>query len=961
MNQSHRLSQGGRVDRSKAMRFSFDGKDYVGYAGDTLASALLANGVRVTGRSFKYHRPRGIFGAGFEEPNTLVQLASGALSEPNLKATEVELSDGLKARAVNCWPSARFDLMSVFRWLKAFMPSGFYYKTFIWPSWHWFEGVIRAAAGLGQSPQLPDPDRYDKRNLNVEVLVVGGGRYGLEAAIKAAEAGRDVLLVDDKRELGGALLYEHEPVSGQSSESHLAQMLDRAKKLSNLRVLTRCTAFGYYDHNHLVAVEMLSGSGPRQRLWHIRAGEVVLATGAIERPLVFPHNDRPGVMLASAGRQYLNRFGVAPGRKVVIATNNDSAYCLAFELQAAGVEVMALLDARSNPSGPAIATARERGIRLELGAAPTNSRGPSALSAVEWHRVDASGKAQPGTGNTLACDCLLVSGGWNPTVHLFSQSGGSLRFDEGLQAFVPAKSVQKEHSVGAAAGHFDTPLNLQALWSVDVSLLNRTASYSWVDLASDVTEGDLRLAAREGFSSVEHLKRYTTTGMMTDQGKTSNVNAIGVLSSIVGRPAGSVGTTKFRPPFNPVTFGAVVGQQVGAYYQPLRCLPTDELLRSARAVMEDYGGWSRPAYMPVVGESEHDAVAREIKAVRNSVGIVDYSPLGKILVHGPDAATLMQRLYVNNMKTLKPGFCRYGVMIGEDGIVFDDGVLTRWDEQTFQVGTTSGHAERVADWLEEWLQCEWVDLDVIVEPVTTQWSVIMVAGPKSRQLLQRLGLDIDLAAEAFPHMTARSGQWGDIPVRIMRVSFTGELSYEVSVPWRYGAALWGQLLKQGADLGVTPFGLEALMVMRIEKGFLHVGTDTEGATMPQDLGFAEIIARKTDDFVGRRSTMTPEGLRVDRRQLVGLAPIDGTTVLPIGGHLVAAQFEKPPFKTQGFVTSSAWSPTLGRPVALGLVERGRERFGETLRVYSAKSPQPVSARIVELAAYDPKGERLHAI
>jgi len=960
MNQPFRLSQGGRIDRSQPLRFRFDGKEYVGYAGDTLASALLANGVRVTGRSFKYHRPRGLFGAGFEEPNTLVQLGSGALSEPNLKATEVELSEGLEARAVNCWPSARFDLMSVFRWLKPFMPSGFYYKTFIWPSWHWFESLIRAAAGLGQSPQQPDPDRYDKRNLSADLLVIGGGRHGLEAAITAAEAGREVVLLDDKRELGGALLYENEAINGQASRNHLAQLLDRANKLSKLRVLTRCTAFGYYDHNHLVAVEMLSGSGPRQRLWHIRASEVVLATGAIERPIVFPNNDRPGVMLASAARQYLNRFAVAPGRTLVIATNNDSAYAVALELQAAGVEVVALLDARANPSGPDIAAASERGIRLEFGAAPSNTRGPSALSAVEWRRVDASGRAQPGTGSELACDGLLVSGGWNPTVHLFSQSGGSLRFDDSLQAFVPAKSVQKERSVGAAAGQFDAALNLQPLWSVDLSLLNRAPNYSWVDLASDVTEGDLRLAAREGFSSVEHLKRYTTTGMMTDQGKTSNVNAIGVMSGIVGRPAGSVGTTKFRPPFNPVSFGAVVGQRVGAYYQPLRRLPTDELLRAAGAVMEDYGGWARPAYLPAAGESEHDAISREVKAVRSGVGIIDYSPLGKILVHGPDAATLLHRMYVNNMKTLKPGHCRYGLMIGEDGIVFDDGVLTRWDESTFQVGTTSGHAERVADWLEEWLQCEWVDLDVIVEPVTTQWSVIMVAGPKARQLLQRLGLDIDLSADAFPHMSARSGHLGEIPVRIMRVSFTGELSYEVSVPWSYGASLWSELLQQGADLGVTPFGLESLMVMRTEKGYLHVGTDTEGATMPQDIGFADIIARKADDFVGRRSTMTPEGLRRDRRQLVGLAPIDGATVLPIGGHLVAAEFQKPPYPTLGFVTSSAWSPTLGRPVALGLVERGRERLGETLRVYSARTAEPVAARIVELAAYDPKGERLHA-
>ncbi|HVT35542.1 MAG TPA: glycine cleavage T C-terminal barrel domain-containing protein, partial [Nevskiaceae bacterium] len=528
------------------------------------------------------------------------------------------------------------------------------------------------------------------------------------------------------------------------------------------------------------------------------------------------------------------------------------------------------------------------------------------------------------------------------------------RFDAQAQAFVPQGGVQQASSVGSAA-QVDARHAPAPLWSVDVSALGRTPAYSWVDLASDVTEGDIRLAVREGFAAVEHLKRYTTTGMMADQGKTSNVNAIGILGTLAGKAPGEVGTTRFRPPFNPVTFGAIAGQSVNDFYQPLRRLPTDALERDAGGVMEDYGGWWRPSHFPHKGESEQDAVMREVRAVRSGVGIVDYSPLGKILVHGPDAGTLLQRIYVNNMRTLKPGFCRYGLMLGEDGIVMDDGVLTRWDEHTWQVGTTSGQAERVAEWLEEWLQCEWVDLKVAVEPVTTQWSVMMVAGPQARTLLQRLGSDMDLSAEAFPHMTARHGTLAGMPLRIMRVSFTGELSYEVSVPWRHGAALWQRLLEAGHDLGVVPFGIEALMVMRIEKGFLHVGTETDGATMPQDIGFGEIIARKADDFAGRRSTMTPEGRRADRRQLVGLAPADGKTLLPVGGHLRGNGAAR----SQGWVTSSVMSPTLGRPVAMALLENGRARLKETIEVYDALSASAIAAVVVETAAYDPTGARLH--
>ncbi|HEY1075556.1 MAG TPA: 2Fe-2S iron-sulfur cluster-binding protein [Fontimonas sp.] len=954
MKQTQRQATGGLIDRSRTLHFTFDGRRYTGHPGDTLASALLANGVKVTGRSFKYHRPRGLLGAGFEEPNTLVQLEHDERAEPNLKATQVELYDGLVARAVNCWPSARFDLLGVLRHFKAFMPSGFYYKTFIWPGWHWFETLIRAAAGLGVSPRKPDPDCYDKRHDNVDVLVVGGGRHGLESAIAAATAGRRVLLMDDRPVPGGSLRYE------PAARADLDRLLQEAAKLPSLRIVNRSTVFGYYDHDHLLAVQALPDGAVRQRLWHIRAREVVLATGAIERPVVFPNNDRPGVMLAGAARQYLHLYGVRVGQDVVIATNNDSAYAVAAELADAGLRIVAVIDSRERSDGAHVKALEARGVRIEWQSAPTDTRGAQGISAVEFHRVDAQGRAVPKTGQRLACDCLLVSGGWNPTVHLFSQAGGVLKFDERLQSFVPLQAAQHDRSVGAAAGKFDTELRQGTLWSVDVGPLGRSQAYSWVDYASDVTDGDLRLAVRENFAAVEHLKRYTTTGMMADQGKTSNVNAIGILGGVLGKAPGEVGTTRFRPPFNPVSFGAIAGQTVGPFYHPLRQLPTDALQRAAGAQFEDYGGWSRPVCVPRAGESEHAAVLREVKAVRSGVGIIDYSPLGKILVHGPDAATLLQRMYVNNMKTLKTGFCRYGVMLGEDGIVMDDGVLTRWSELTYQVGTTSGNAERITDWLEEWLQCEWVDLDVIVEPVTTQWAVTMVAGPQARRLLQRLGCDIDLSAAAFPHMAAREGRIGAMPVRIMRVSFTGELSYEVSVPWRHGAAFWQRLLEEGKDLGVTPFGIEALMIMRTEKGYLHVGSETDGSTMPQDIGFQDIIARKTEDFVGRRSTMTPEGLRADRMQLVGLQSLNEREVLPIGAHIVGAAFKHVPGHSQGWVTSSFYSPSLDRPVALALVARGRARLGETVKVYDARHGGCLAARIVEQVAYDPSGERINA-
>jgi sarcosine oxidase subunit alpha len=981
-----RAADGGRIDRTRPLRFRFDGRDYTGSVGDTLASALLANGVRVTGRSFKYHRPRGLMAAGFEEANCIVQLGHGASTEPNLRATQIELFDGLDARAVNCWPSARFDVFGVFGLLKPFWPAGFYYKTFMAPNWHLWEPAIRHGAGLGVSPRLADPDVYEKRFASADVIVVGAGPSGLAAALAAADNGASVVLIDDKAELGGSLLYEAGDIENQPADAWRLQQIERLQSLPNVQILLRTTAFGYYDHNHILANELVdrTSTGARQRLWKIRGKQIVLATGAIERPMVFPNNDRPGVMLAGAARQYLHRYGALPGQRVVIATNNDSAYDVALELREAGVNIVLIADARDASTSERALRARAAGIEVLSRTTPTNTEGRLGLHSIELHEVDAAGHARPRTARKIKADTLLVSGGWNPTVHLFSQSGGSLRFDDAQQAFVPSRFAQPGFMVGAAGGiaereaalraarfageaaardrAFDTsapvvaPTAAPNFWSVDVTPLGRTSSKAWVDLASDSTESDLRLAARENFVSIEHFKRYTTTGMMTDQGKTSNVNAIGILAGVLAKKPGEVGTTRFRPPFNPVTFGAIAGRNVGTHYRAFRRLPAHEAHIALGAHMEDFGAWLRPAFYPQPGENESATIRREVLAVRERAGVLDYSPLGKIRVSGPDSATFLQRVYVNNVQNLKPGFCRYGLMLGEDGIVKDDGVLVRWSEHEFVVGTTSGQADRIVDWLEEWLQCEWVDLDVTVESLTTQWATVMLAGPNARDILAKIATGFDLSAENFPHMTAREGHVGKVPMRIVRVSFTGELGFEISVPWDRGGALWDALLAQGKDEGIVPFGLESLLVMRTEKGFLHVGSDTDGLTLPQDAGFGAIIAKKKEDFIGRRSTMTPDGLRADRRQLVGLAPVDGTTLLPPGAHIVGTDFRAPPVRSQGWVTSSVVSPTLGRPVAMGLVERGYERMGERVQVFDGG--RVIGAKITALGAYDSEGQRL---
>lgn len=965
-----RSDHGHTIDRGKPISFTWEGRRYTGYAGDTLASALLANGVSIVGRSFKYHRPRGLMAAGLEEPNGIVQLENGSATVPNLKATQVELYEGLTASPVNAKPSLNFDLMAVNSLFKRFIPAAFYYKTFTWPNWHTFEPSIRKAAGLGVAPIEADPDSYEHRFAHVDTLVIGSGAAGLAAAEAAALPGNErIALVEADFEFGGGLLSATGEIDGVPALEWRDAALARLRELPNMLLLNRTMAFGFYDHGLVALCERLTDhlppyerASPRQRLWKLRAGKVVLATGAFERPIPFSGNDLPGVMLASAAQTYARRYGALPGKRVVVCTNNDGAYEAAVALKEAGCEIIAIVDSRDQPDA-----ASAEGIEVIRGAIPLEAKGGKAVTGLTI--------ALGGGGRKhLACDTVLTSDGWNPAVHLHSQSGGSLAYDDNLQAFLPGKAAQDAISVGAAAGVLDLDTAIATARAavrgdaVDLPAPPKVgpthrfadgeagARTAWLDFQNDVTVGDVQLASRENFRSVEHLKRYTTLGMASDQGKTSNIAGIHVLSDLLGKPAPSIGTTKFRPPFDPVTIGAFAGSSVGENLMPLAHTASHAAQLALGARMEPYGGWLRAAYLPRAGESEEQAVEREVQAVRGSVGLFDASPLGKIEVKGPDAAEFLHRMYVNNARTLKVGQCRYGLMLNEHGIVYDDGVFARLAENHFLVGTTSGHAAAIAETFQEWLQCEWPHLRVLVDNVTTGWAVMNIAGPKAREVLAAIGTDIDLAAGAFPHMHYREGTVGGVPARIQRVSFTGELSYEVAVPWRYGASLWDAFMDAGKPSGITPFGVEALMVMRVEKGFLHVGSDTDGTTYPQDVGFGAVVAKKKDDFVGRRSTTRPDGLREDRRQLVGLEVTDRGPPLDIGSHVLPPEAREAR-GTQGWVTSSVYSPTLGRPVAMALIERGTQRMGAEVRVWNLGDWR--AARIVDPRFYDPAGERTH--
>jgi sarcosine oxidase subunit alpha len=994
-----RTSQGGRVDRTQRLRFSFDGRSYEGLGGDTLASALLANGVHLVGRSFKYHRPRGILTAGAEEPNALVAVRRDvARYTPNLRATQVELYEGLRAESQNRWPSLRFDLGRVNDWLSPIFPAGFYYKTFMWPRPAWaaiYEPLIRRAAGLGRAPTLPDPDRYESRFAHCDVLVVGAGPAGLAAALAAADGGASVILCDEQAEPGGSLLGDSRArIDGTDSGAWLAAAVSVLEQHPRVRLLRRTTAFGYFPHNAIGLSERLTdhlAEPPpglaRERLWQLRARDVVLATGAIERPLVFPGNDRPGILLAGAVRTYLQRYGVRAGSRAVVVTSNDSAYRAALDLQAAGVDVVAIADTRERNDGELAQAARQAGIETLASAIVTATRGNPRVSGIEFEFA-----GRPGSRKRYSCDLALVSGGFTPSVHLFSQSRGRLAWNESSQAFVPAVPTERTRSAGACRGvwglaaalrdgadvgaaaaaacgfraqarHFDVAGDEEhapadpAASPVALEVARGAGAKAFVDFQNDVTVSDLALATREGFRSIEHVKRYTTVGMATDQGKTSNVNALGLVASALGKPIPEVGTTTFRMPYTPVTFGCLAGFARGELFDPVRRTPIHDWAAERGAVFEDVGQWKRARYFPRTGEDMDAAVARECKAVRSACGIFDASTLGKIAVVGPDAVEFLNRLYVNDWSNLAVGRARYGILLRDDGFIYDDGVVARLAPDRFHVTTTTGGAARVLAMMEDYRQTEWPELEVWLTSVTEQWAVIAVQGPLARRVLEPLVDGVDLSPGSLPHMGVAHGSLRGIPMLLFRVSFSGELGYEINVPADRARAAWETVYAAGAPHGLTPYGTETMHVLRAEKGYLIVGQDTDGTVTPDDAGFAWAIGRGKADFLGKRSLARPAMRSPQRKQLVGLRTRDSRCVLEEGAQVVATAVRKPPMKGCGHVTSSYFSAWLGHSIALAMVSDGRARIGETLYVPTADGHIPVE--VTSPVFHDPKGTRLH--
>ncbi len=996
MSQIYRLAEGGRIDRSRTLTFSFNKRKYQGHPGDTLASALLANGVSVVGRSFKYHRPRGIVAAGVEEPNALVQLGTGARTQPNLPATMIELFDGLSAESVNCWPNVDYDVGSITQWFSPIMPAGFYYKTFMWPARYWmaYERVIRRAAGLGKAPTQPDPDIYDKMHTHCDVLVVGGGPAGLAAALAAGRAGARVILVDQQPELGGQLLAERAVVNDEPALDWTNSAARELAGMDDVRMLSRTTAFGYYEHNYVALLERRqtgpsnTANGSRERLWKVRAKQVVLATGAIERPLVFADNDRPGVMLAGAVRQYVNRYGVTPGPRIAVFTNNDDAYRTVLDLADSGVRIAAVVDVRTDPVGELPEKTIARGIEVIKGSAVVRAKGGWRLDTAEVMALDGSAETVTGSVRRIPCDVLAVSGGWNPAIHLFSQSGGKARFLDDTACFVPGASVQAERSAGACNGAFaladclaeglaagasaasaagftrksrrkkpaaDTvgEAALRPFWVVPAVGGKRRGKH-FLDPHNDVSVADVELAQREGYESSELTKRYTTLGMGTDQGKTGNIHGLAIMAGMRGVDIPTVGTTTFRPPYTPVTFGAFAGRDIGGLYDPVRVTPMHRWHVNAGAKFEDVGQWKRPWYFPQEGETMREAVDRECLATRNAIGILDASTLGKIDIQGPDASELLNRVYTNAWKQLAVGRCRYGLMCTEDGMLFDDGVTTRLGENHYMMSTTSGNAARVLAWIEEWLQTEWPELKVYANSVTESWATAAISGPLARTLLGEL-TDIDLANDAFPHMSFQEAHVAGFPARIFRVSFTGETSFEINVPASHGLALWTALMDAGEPYGITPFGTETMHVLRAEKGFIIAGQETDGTVTPIDLGMDWAVSKKKD-FIGKRSLNRADCVRADRKQLVGLLTENPKDVLPEGAQIVSELKDRPPMEMIGHVTSSYHSANLGHSIALALIKGGRERTGETVHVPLVGGT--LTATITDPVFFDPEGARL---
>jgi sarcosine oxidase, subunit alpha len=988
-----RSTSGGLIERSRRLTFDFDGRTFEGCGGDTLASALLANGVHLIGRSFKYHRPRGILTAGSSEPNALVGVwRDAARYTPNLRATQVELYDGLQAESQNRSPSLAFDLGAINGLMSPFIPAGFYYKTFMWPRRFWksvYEPMIRARAGLGRAPQAADPDRYASRFAHCDVLVIGAGPAGLAAARAAAEDGARVLLCDEQPQFGGSLLEDPTAIiEGRPAADWLRDTLVLLGQNPRVTLLTRSTAFGYFPHNLIGINERLTdhlaaapARLPRERLWQVRAHEVVLAAGTLERPLVFPGNDRPGIMLAGAARSYLHRYGVRCGSRAVVVAGCDEAYRAALDLQTAGVTIAAVVDPRERCDGPLRDAARGAGLPIrEQRTTVLGTRGRLRVSAVHVGRVGVGGDAIP--AETIQCDLVLMSGGHTPCVHLYSQSRGKLAWNAQLQSFLPDEPAERVRCAGACRGIYGleaviadgataghgaarherpvAPVYGRARANGTLGALpaqNPPRGKAFVDWQNDVTAADLLLATREGFRSIEHVKRYTTTGMATDQGKSSNLNALAIVASHLGKALPEVGLTTFRMPYTPVSFGSMASRTRGDLFDPVRATPMHGWAEEHGAEFENVALWKRARYFPRAGENMHRAVARECLAVRNQCGIFDASTLGKIEVVGRDAATFMNRMYVNSWTKLAVGRTRYGILLREDGFILDDGVVARTAEDRFHVTTTTGGAAGVLARMEDYLQTEWSDLLVWLTSTTEQWAVIAVQGPAARQVLLPLIEGIDIGPGAFPHMSVAKGHICGAPLLLFRVSFSGELGFEVNVPADYGRSVWEAIYSAGQSFGMTPYGTETMHVLRAEKGYIIVGQDTDGTVTADDVGLGWAIAHAKPDFVGKRSLERPALRSPERKQLVGLLTSDPQVVLEEGAQITETPGQPLPMRLIGHVSSSYYSAALGRSIALALVAGGRARMGQTL--YVPMPGEDVPVQVASPLFYDPKGERLN--
>ncbi len=1001
MTKNLRVKTSKLIDETYKISFKFNGKTYYGYKGDTLASALLANDVHLVGRSFKYHRPRGIMTAGSEEPNAIVQLHNNtSRTEPNVRATEIEIYEGLIASSQNCWPSVNFDIGGINNFLSPLLPAGFYYKTFMWPSSFWkkYEYFIRKSAGLGKSPTKPDPDIYEHKYMHCDVLVIGAGISGIMAAKAAAKNGFKTLLLEEKSYLGGSTIYqnsEHFKINNQISSSWLEKEINEIKKIKNLEIKIRTSVAAFHGYNFLLARENLTDHLPldqrknktRQKLLKIRAKKVITATGSLERPLIFDNNDRPGILLSSAINKYANLFGVACGEKIILFTNNDSAYETAINLNQKGIKVAAIIDNREEVDSKLIKDTEKNNMKVYKGYTIVDTSGYRRINSISIMQLSKDGQKVIGTKKTIVCDCLGISGGWTPAVHLFTQSGGKLKFRDEDQVFIPNIYPSDQISIGSCNGDFtlneilsNIPKSLKEflnLKKIDYENLEVQSSYNkskrniwllpsdkffgktkpFVDYQNDATAKDIKLALREGFRSIEHVKRYTTTGMGTDQGKLGNMHALGIISETAGSKMGELGTTTFRPPYTPLTFGAIVGRNVGEYFDISRKTSIHEWHVYNKAKFENVGQWKRAWYYPKNGESMHEAVQRESKAARDSAGILDASTLGKIDIQGTDSSEFLNRVYTNAWSKLAIGKCRYGLMLNEDGMVYDDGVTTRLDENHYIMTTTTGGAATVLNKLEDYLQTEWPELDVYLSSVTDHYATISVCGPNSKKIVSKVIPNLDFSDETFPHMSFKNAKIGNIKCRVMRISFTGEQSYEINIQASYGKSVWEKCMEFGKEFNITPYGTETMHLLRAEKGFIIVGQDTDATMTPIDLQMDWIVSKKKYDFIGKRSLYRSDTIKEDRKQLVGLLTENPNEVLEEGAQIVA-DINKTPIEMLGHVTSSYYSPNLKKSIALGVVRGGKNMIGQKLIVPMEK--KQINVTVADPVFLDRENKRLNA-